>query len=477
MMKREIVFPEDTFRRVEGHMLKEGPKEGFAFLLCGHSSTRNSFRLLVREVVLAGREELEYQHGTGVCPKKGFQVEVYERCYREGLDLIDVHSHPFAGEEVRFSPLDDASELGTSGREGTFQYLARKLPGVHLGSMVFGRKGLDARMYDPGRRRALPVDGVKVMGERMEIVLPTSSQEKARKLDLSRYSRQVLAFGELGQRRLAGTKVGVVGAGGLGSVVVEALARLGIGGIVCVDEDAVEESNISRMLGSFPRSVGKGKVEVIGRHLRRINPKLKFEGIYGSVLDPEVLKKLRDVDVLVCGTDTQSSRLVLNSFSVQYLIPLIDLGSEIVVEDGRIARAGGRVRLVVPGRRCLACFPGEIDWEEVEMELASPFERRRQVELGYVRGAEIPDPSVIFLNMTVASLGICELLNFLVGFKEPSHYVAYYLLESKVTDVKIGPANDDCPVCGRKGILALGDHEPLRDVREKGPLSSVPEAS
>ena len=480
---REIIFPEKIFKTVKDHILKDSPREQFAFLLCGHSKGKDSLKFLVREAVIPDKKDLAYQHSGGVCPKKDFQIQVYQRCYNEGFGLIDVHSHPFSSEKVIFSPIDDVSEFGTTRKEGTFPYLARKINGIYLASIVFGKTSIDARLYVPEHKKAFPIDRIKILGNTVEDITPTSSHrehENCFDKDSSLYSRQILAFGAYGQEKLSRTSVGVIGAGGIGSIVIECLARLGVREIVCVDDDIVEESNISRMLGSFPDDAKnrRRKVEVLQHHVERINSRITFEGIVGSVLNPFVMEKLKGVDCLISGTDTQSSRLVLNSFSVQYLIPLIDLGTEIVLdgEGKRIDRAGGKVRIVRPGKWCLRCYPNEIDEREVARETASDFDRKRDHRLGYIRGAvDILDPSVISLNMTVASLGISEFLNLFVRYKDGATYSAYYLLRSEVKNVGITHGNDHCPICGRDGLLGLGDSEFLRDIRESGPLPSLPE--
>jgi molybdopterin/thiamine biosynthesis adenylyltransferase len=480
---REIIFPEKIFKKVKDHILKDSPREQFAFLLCGHNKVKDLLKLLVREAVIPDKKDIAYQHSGGVCPKKDFQIQVYQRCYDEKLDLIDVHSHPFALEKVFFSHIDDLSELGTTGKDGTFTYLTRKINGIHLASLVFGKNSIDARLYVPERKKAFPIDRIRILGNTVEDITPTSSHQKNENYydgkDFSLYSRQILAFGEYGQEKLSRTRVGVIVAGGIGSIVTECLARLGVGEILCVDNDIIEESNISRMLGSFPDDAKnrRRKVEVMQRHVERINSRITFEGIVGSVLDPSVLEKLKKVDCLISGTDTQSSRLVLNSFSVQYLIPFIDLGTEIVLdgERKRIDQAGGKVRIVRPGMWCLRCYPGEIDETEVARETASDFDRKRDIRLGYIRGADIPDPSVISLNMTVASLGISEFLNLFTGYKGGATYIAYYLLRTEVKNVSINHGNDHCPICGRDGLLGLGDRECLQDIRESGPLLSLPE--
>ncbi len=93
------------------------------------------------------------------------------------------------------------------------------------------------------------------------------------------YDRQIRAFGEEGQAALARLRLGVVGLGGTGSVVVQQLAHLGVSDFLLVDPDAVETTNLNRTVGSTPKSVGESKVSVAARMIRSIRPDARVEEI------------------------------------------------------------------------------------------------------------------------------------------------------------------------------------------------------
>src|SRR5208282_2101905 len=103
------------------------------------------------------------------------------------------------------------------------------------------------------------------------------------------HDRQILLFGSAGQQRLQAAKVGVIGLGGVGSLLVEYLSRLGIGRFVIADQDQLQASNFSRVVGSttldLPQSVttdqgglatglrkGKQKTEIASRLIFQSNP-------------------------------------------------------------------------------------------------------------------------------------------------------------------------------------------------------------
>ena len=85
-------------------------------------------------------------------------------------------------------------------------------------------------------------------------------------------SREAALIGEENIEKLARTSVLVFGAGGVGSYVIESLARAGIGRITVVDGDRVAESNINRQLIADTTTVGRYKSEVAAERVKRINP-------------------------------------------------------------------------------------------------------------------------------------------------------------------------------------------------------------
>ncbi len=89
--------------------------------------------------------------------------------------------------------------------------------------------------------------------------------------------RTALLIGEAGIEKLKASHVAIFGVGGVGSYVVEALARSGIGKLTIVDYDKVERSNINRQLIALNSTIGQPKVAVMGARCRDINPSIIIE--------------------------------------------------------------------------------------------------------------------------------------------------------------------------------------------------------
>jgi len=492
-------------------MLGDPQNEQFGYFLAGiNKENEKSLKLLVHTFVPAkNRSDLKYQSTGGVCPSPEFQMRIYSICKKEGYHLIDVHSHPFdSSTAVRFSGIDDRYEFG-DGHEGVFGFTAMWNPDMYHASIVFGQNSLDARIYKSDIGRAVPIDAVKVLRD----IVPTSSRgnkyhkKPPHDIKISEsitqpveippkkkdsgiglggnsfnehnelYSRQILAFGKAGQESLSRTIVAVVGAGGLGSIVVEILARLGIGEIICVDDDVIEISNISRVLGSYynDADTSNKKVTILEKHVNAINSNVRFTPVVDTILSPKALGTLKRADFIISGTDTFSSRVVLNQFAVQYLIPYIDLGFGLEPDDQglRLVSAGGKVKTYVPGNWCFHCL-GEINQRELQLELMRNEDKERQILRGYITGIDIPDPSVIFLDMMVASLGICELLNLLVPFKKRKVYIYYDMLSTKLWNIDV-KQNHECLICSPEAeILGRGDYLSLEDIRDSAEID-IPE--
>lgn len=96
---------------------------------------------------------------------------------------------------------------------------------------------------------------------------------------LHRFARTELLIGEEGIATLANSTVAIFGVGGVGSYVVEALARSGIGKIVLIDHDTVSLTNLNRQLPALTSTIGQAKVEVMRQRILDINPDCKVEAI------------------------------------------------------------------------------------------------------------------------------------------------------------------------------------------------------
>lgn len=201
-------------------------------------------------------------------------------------------------------------------------------------------------------------------------------------------------------------RIGIVGLGGTGSVVAQQLAHLGVPDLLLVDPDVVEPSNLNRLVGAAIGDVGLPKADVAAREERITNPACRVEPLRGDVVDDDVARRLLSCDFVFSCTDTHASRMVVSQLAYQYLVLAIDMGVSITVADGRVTHVTGRVQMLAPGLECLVCT-GALNYETIRREMLTPAQRAADP---YVQGVHEPQPAVISLNSTMASLAVTMLL-------------------------------------------------------------------
>ncbi len=130
-------------------------------------------------------------------------------------------------------------------------------------------------------------------------------------------------FGELGQRRLAAGHVAVVGAGGLGSPVLLALAAAGVGTITIVDDDLVEATNLQRQVVHRTSDVGSPKVDSAVRVAADLSPETRVRTIRERLTGDNAATLLDGADVVIDGTDTFATRRAVASACERLGVPLV----------------------------------------------------------------------------------------------------------------------------------------------------------
>ena len=233
--KCRIRIAREEFNAVHAHLFPGDMDEHGAVLLAGTSQSNGQLNLHVREVHLAD-EGTDYVEG-----KIGYRAlsptfihRLITRARDEKLAYLAVHNHG-TDREVGFSGIDFQSH------ERGYPALLQIGRGVPVGALVFGRQSIEADVWlSDGSRLCL--DETVVVGNTIQRL--TSSPRKCRGIAEANYDRQVKMFGKKGQSELANCRVAILGLGGIGSLVAEYLARLGVGQFVLVDDDLVEGSNL-----------------------------------------------------------------------------------------------------------------------------------------------------------------------------------------------------------------------------------------
>ncbi len=171
----------------------------------------------------------------------------------------------------------------------------------------------------------------------------------------ARYSRQML-FGEIGrdgQRRLAESRVLLVGCGALGTVLADTLVRAGVGFLRIVDRDYVELNNLQRQVLFTEQDVADGSPKAVAaaERLAKINSTVKVEPVVADAHSGNIESMAEGMHLLLDGTDNFETRFLMNDVAVKHGIPWV-YGACV----GSIGMAMPILPHVTP---CLRCVWGE----------------------------------------------------------------------------------------------------------------------
>ena len=140
------------------------------------------------------------------------------------------------------------------------------------------------------------------------------------KKQIERYSRQIVLknIGAVGQQKILKSKVLIVGSGGLGCPVADALCRAGVGTIGIIDNDKVSLSNIHRQSFFTSKDVGKYKVKILKERIKLINPETKTIIFKEKITKLNIKKIFKNFDIIVDGSDNFKTKFLLNEYSLEY---------------------------------------------------------------------------------------------------------------------------------------------------------------
>jgi len=437
----DLVLARDDFSAIREE-LTDGETERCAILYANQTARADGYvRLLVREVQFPAAADYSRKGPLEAQLFPEFVARVTKRARLEGYALIFVHSHP-GPESPIFSQIDSLGERHLA------SFLAHRHPTRVHGAFVVSAGGVMARRLGTTE----PIR-IVALGTNREVlfdpVLGLSSTAEA-------FDRQVRAFGAAGQAALNRLRIAIVGLGGTGSLVAQQLVHLGVRDFILVDPDVVESTNLNRVANAMTKDVGRPKVEIAARYIQSIANDATIAPIQGDIVLTRHAQQILSADLIFGCTDSHGSRAIVQQISYQYLIPCIDMGTVIAVNENRVSHIYGRIQLLAPGLACLTCS-GLLDPNEVRRDMMTAFERQADP---YLRGARAPAPAVMSFNGTVASLAVTMLLGVVTGIPVSARHILYNAITSVLRTVGIRP-EPNCYICSRSGSFARGDAWPL----------------
>jgi hypothetical protein len=386
-----------------------------------------------------------------------FEACYFERAFaaaaanRAGLALL--HSHPLGRQWQGMSRDDVATEQSSA--PAVFGATGRPFVGL----TVAGDGAWSGRLWErtaPRTYSRKDCATVRVVGEGLNAtfmdkiaVPPISNEEQV---------RTVSAWGEEAHRNLVRLRIGVIGAGSVGGLVAEALARTGIEDVMLIDFDFVEKHNLDRLVYATRNDVGRFKVDVLAKHLiaHATASHFRVEPIAAAVYEEEAFRAALDCDVLFACVDRPWGRYILNLIAYAHLIPVIDGGISVRANRlGKLAAADWRAHTAMVGRRCLQCL-GQYDPGLVQTEREGLLD-----DPTYIAGLPKDHPlktreNVFAFSMSCASMEVLQMLALVLApLNQPNPGAQLYHFVGNITEE---PEYGNChPECQFSTIAGSGD--------------------
>lgn len=463
-----LTLREDHLAALRAHLLRDDGCEHAAYVLCNVACIRHDpwerqthRKYLSAEVIAVPDDQVIESTPQLVTWQMASFVRALKSAAANNQVVAVVHNHPAC--MTAFSEQDDVNEPD-------LVQLAwnRNGAGTQILSIILTADGqLAGRVWLHPRKGAHePLRMIRVIGETWGLQYPG----RGAGMSAPAFHRQALAFGNALNQDLRQLRVGIVGCGGTGSATAMLLARLGVGQLVLIDNDIVDQTNLNRLHGSRQADADgmRPKVEVVAHTVSEIGLGVRAVPVEAWVGDPQCRDALRACDVIFGCTDDHEGRLFLNRFAYYYATPVIDIGLAIDVGDGQppeVKALDGRVTVVTPGHTCLMCrdvIDPEIARAE-SMRRSDPEEYEKRKAESYVFGEGNPSPAVVTFTTELACMAVSELIHRLQGFKgkegaAPNRVRKFHLNEDRQPGHKPRPA---CPLCATTGLWSKADTDPF----------------
>jgi len=487
-MKTVIRFSEKVWSRIRDHHIQPGKRcETLSYVFARTTKAYDSTTILVAHdapVLLLDEDCFEKRSASSVHLKKAVLDQLlFQFAGTDFNTLINIHDHWFDSKSTAFSRIDDTDDQRFDQYlRDHFEPMLREQSSFSVDrpifnvSMVLCDGGASARLVDTRQREVFQPMDIQVIGDQFHCFPVSAGWSPAD--DTPEWLNRHRDFIEPKQQHWLGlSEVLLVGAGGLGAILAESLARLGVGALTIVDPDLLDGSNLNRFQGGCPGDVGEQKVRILARRLKAMFPELKLS-IHTLPIQDQVLEDVFSrADFLIGGLDDDVTRYYLNAASVQYMLPYFDGG--VSVETRPTVDFRSRLSVVLPGTSaCLQCSGVDVlDWPAIDEAYAHPATLSIKQSAGYVLDRpEIAAPSVYGLNMACSAALMQEFTDYLCGWRPvtTNSLTEWRANRHDRVDRETYPSwpAKDCPTCGFRS--GLGGEEPLpRPLPQSEPAPSI----
>jgi molybdopterin/thiamine biosynthesis adenylyltransferase len=424
------------FDQVRAHVEDFSRGEEAGFLICHINRLPDHDVLLAREWIPIPDHAITRNEGSVLSWSADFNSDVLARAVELDATPVLVHSHGTSN--PRFSPDDRTKERPLF---GAFSRIVDPLP---TGTLLIGRGDATASFWINGRND-LQFRRLVIIGDTIETWYSTDMPPQPRPTR-RRLGRQTVAIGPTSDAQLANAKIAIVGVSGGGSHVLQQLAHIGVGTLIPVDDQVVDETNLGRLVGATEADIdATPKVDLALRVATGIDSSINVIPVQDRFPVSVAIDALKNADIVVACLDRFDAREGINAFCRRYLIPLVDVGMAIISAEEHLAKADGQVIVSLPGRPCLRC------WFLTDPLLAR---ERRERPPGYDQNPDaVGDPQVVSMNGVLASEACNCVLDLITGYSGGRRGARVWQYEGRSGELvpyDLPSYRADCPACAEE---------------------------
>lgn len=405
-MKCKLRIAGVHYEIMQKHLYPGDGKEAIAIALCGRLKKENEIIFLIHKIFPIPYEDCTERDELFLDWKTDKIQPILEEAEKNSYSVLKIHSHPTGIDS--FSKTDDKSDIKFfKSVLGWTLDVDHHLSCIMLpGGIIIGRS-IDENLSFSD------LDKITVIGDDF---VTWENEELINDQDSDANLRNMQAFGNGTIQKLKRLKVAVIGCSGTGSIVIEQLARLGVGELVLVDPEKIEKKNLNRIINATIEDVENERYKV--NILKKAIESFGFGTIvnafpYNLFDNKQAIKEVAACDVLFGCVDSADGRHLLNLISNFYLLPLFDIGVRLEADGkGGIDSINGTVNYIQPGRSSLLAR-GVYTPEQLQAAgqyRKNPEQYALLEKEKYLKKVNVDSPAVISINMFYSCLAVNDFL-------------------------------------------------------------------
>ncbi len=412
-MKYEVTLTEKAHSIACNHLLSHFKQnklqEELCFALWYPCSGKSKTTALISEIILPEGNERKLHGNTSFLPQ--FLARSLRIAIKKKAGLAFMHSHPTKGWQDMSGPdiIAEKDRIASPANSTNMPL---------IGLTVGIDESWSARFWIKEKNRRFKrfwCDKVKVIGNCLKITFNEQAYNTFQNKNILR--RTIETWGSDEQLKISRMTVGVVGIGSVGSMVSENLARIGIGNIVLIDHDKIEEHNLDRLLYATKKDIGKFKSEFFKTKILKhsVNENVKVNSLIQPIQSQSAFRLALDCDIIFSCVDKPLARDILNHIAYAHLIPVIDGGIAVNKRYDKFSDARWSSHIISYGRKCMLCRK-QYTTSDVSMELDGSLEDPSYIEsLHSSRG--FGNENVFPFSQNLSSIEVLMMIRFLL-FKD-----------------------------------------------------------